>query len=227
MKIDKPIKRMGYTGTVRESIELLFSEMCYEAGEIELDLAEEIIRDQRYRAMQSLAEAKDRDIEAARQNTDVAADLMNQATDRAIAAEAKIIQLESEKTMIVELILGNNPGEVTMQNLNDAGINPFGVQLVCESFVKHCTAKALKFKFNGVIFHFGVNFEEALTNLSQQAQERDAKLREAAIDECLSEVQKRIDSLAAIPVLSDKAKGARRAWKVIHKAITQLKQGGE
>lgn len=43
--------------------------------------------------------------------------------------------------------------EVTLQELNDCGINPWAAQLVAESFIKHPNPKPVTFRYEGAIFH--------------------------------------------------------------------------
>jgi chromosome segregation ATPase len=49
---DKPIARMGYSGDVRAAAELIFDEAMVAVSFHDVDVAEEIIRDQRHRASQ-------------------------------------------------------------------------------------------------------------------------------------------------------------------------------
>ena len=65
--------------------------------------------------------------------------------------------IESQKKRIADLTAQDAP-DLTMQLLSDAGINPFAVKLLCESFERMQSPEPVKFKFQGIVYHLGVNF---------------------------------------------------------------------
>lgn len=93
-------------------------------------------------------------------------------------ARQQLAQKDAQIARLVGAFDGRESGEVTMQMLNDAGINPFAVQLLCESFSRLDRKLPVKFKFNDIAFILGANFEPTLSLLPHDYLKRHCMERE-------------------------------------------------
>lgn len=91
--------------------------------------------------------------------------LVQRAINTLVYQNEAIKEDRTEIERLKEALIGREPGDVFMQDLVNAGINAWALELLCESFIRLDYKQPLKFKFKGIIFHFGVNYHEALQAL--------------------------------------------------------------